>query len=88
MNLNLDLTDERWNVRKEDAPRQRFLREQKKVNYDGVRYAVGFKNSEYGVSIIKNYGSYGYEDDQKYNTLHNNTFENFHKTLLIKYIKT
>lgn len=30
---------------------------------------------------------YGYEDDQKYNTLHNNTFENFHKTLLIKYIK-
>ena len=64
MNLNLDLTDERWNVRKEDAPRQRFLREQKKVNYDGVRYAVGFKNSEYGVSIIKNYGSYGYEDDQ------------------------
>lgn len=30
---------------------------------------------------------YGYEDDQKYNTLHNNTFENVHKTLLIKYIK-
>ncbi len=59
MNFELDLTDERWDVRKEASDRQQVIE-----GRDYVRYVVSFKNSEYGVSIIKNYGSYGYDDDQ------------------------
>ena len=59
MNFNLDLTDERWDVRKEASDGQQVIE-----GRDYVRYVVSFKNSEYGASIIKNYGSYGYDDDQ------------------------
>lgn len=32
-------------------------------NYGGFRYRVIFPNTEFGLSIIKNYGSYGYKGD-------------------------
>ena len=56
--FNLDLTDVRWNVTKQASNGQKVIE-----GRDYVRYVIRFKNSEYGVSIIKNYGSYGYDDD-------------------------
>ena len=57
-NLKLDLTDEknRWYVKNEWK--------NSILDNPGIQYRVRFNNSDYGVSIIKTFGSYGYDQDK------------------------
>ena len=55
------------------------IKKQDRTIYDepGVQYVIKFKDSRYSVSIVKNYGSYGYEKDLwEIGLLHGDTFSN------------